>query len=130
MSLSEQQWNVFNQYCPSRTTLARIASKWTAMLVTALADKPLRFTELRTIIDGISAKVLTDTLQALEHDGIVQRHVYGEVPPWVEYELTSLGHTLHEPIAALRIWAETNMPAVLAARQQYDSRIPKPLARI
>jgi DNA-binding HxlR family transcriptional regulator len=108
--------------CPSRTSLARIANKWTAMVVIALSSGRMRFRDLRTTVDGISAKVLTDTLRDLERDGIVTRHVYAEVPPRVEYELTLLGRTLHMPLEALGRWAEEHIEEVLAAREEYDAR--------
>ncbi|WP_210579703.1 helix-turn-helix domain-containing protein [Streptomyces sp. GESEQ-4] len=108
--------------CPSRTSLARIANKWTAMVVIALSGGRMRFRDLRTTVDGISAKVLTDTLRDLERDGIVTRHVYAEVPPRVEYELTALGRTLHTPLEALGRWAEQYIEEVLAARDEYDTR--------
>src|SRR5918999_6412286 len=104
--MSNPPWNIMLASCPSRTSLARIANKWTAMVVIALSAGPMRFRDLRTGVDGISAKVLTETLRDLERDGLVTRHVYGEVPPRVEYELTPLGRTLHEPLLALSRWAE------------------------
>jgi DNA-binding HxlR family transcriptional regulator len=114
-------WNVLVSTCPSRTSLARIANKWTAMVVIALADRRLRFGELRTVVDGISGKVLTDTLRDLERDGLVERRAYAEVPPRVEYELTALGRTLHEPLLALSRWAEEYIAEVLVARETYDA---------
>ncbi|MEU6708218.1 winged helix-turn-helix transcriptional regulator [Streptomyces wuyuanensis] len=116
------EFNVMTATCPSRTSLARIANKWTAMVVIALSADTMRFRDLRTTVDGISAKVLTDTLRDLERDGLVTRHVYAEVPPRVEYELTVLGRTLHRPLEALSRWAEEHTDAVLAARDQYDAR--------
>ena len=118
----QPDWNVLVSTCPSRTSLARIANKWTAMVVIALADRRLRFGELRTVVDGISGKVLTDTLRDLERDGLVDRHVFAEVPPRVEYELTALGRTLHEPLLGLSLWAEEHIADVLTARKDYDSR--------
>ncbi|MGW0828101.1 winged helix-turn-helix transcriptional regulator [Streptomyces sp. NPDC002845] len=115
-------FNVMTATCPSRTSLARIANKWTAMVVIALSSGRMRFRDLRTTVDGISAKVLTDTLRDLERDGLVTRHVYAEVPPRVEYELTSLGRTLHMPLEALGRWAEEHIEEVLAAREEYDTR--------
>lgn len=115
-------FNVMTATCPSRTSLARIANKWTAMVVIALSSGRMRFRDLRTTVDGISAKVLTDTLRDLERDGLVTRHVYAEVPPRVEYELTALGRTLHMPLEALGRWAEEHIEQVLAAREQYDAR--------
>jgi DNA-binding HxlR family transcriptional regulator len=113
-------FNVLTATCPSRTSLARIANKWTAMVVIALSDGKLRFGDLRTVVDGISGKVLTDTLRDLERDGLVARHVYAEMPPRVEYELTVLGRTLHAPLQALGRWAEEHIEEVLAARETYD----------
>jgi DNA-binding HxlR family transcriptional regulator len=119
----QPDWNVLVSTCPSRTSLARIANKWTAMVVIALGDRRLRFGELRTVVDGISGKVLTDTLRDLERDGLVERRAYAEVPPRVEYELTALGRTLHEPLLALSRWAEEHISEVLVARETYDSRM-------
>ncbi|MBP5941965.1 winged helix-turn-helix transcriptional regulator [Streptomyces acidiscabies] len=115
-------FDILTATCPSRTSLARIANKWTAMVVIALTGGPLRFGDLRTTVDGISAKVLTDTLRDLERDGIVTRHSYTEVPPRVEYELTDLGRSLHAPLEALGRWAEEHMAEVMAAREDYDAR--------
>jgi DNA-binding HxlR family transcriptional regulator len=119
----QPDWNVLVSTCPSRTSLARIANKWTAMVVIALGDRKLRFGELRTVVDGISGKVLTDTLRDLERDGLVERRAYAEVPPRVEYELTALGRTLHEPLLALSRWAEEYIADVLVARETYDARM-------
>jgi DNA-binding HxlR family transcriptional regulator len=108
--------------CPSRTSLARIANKWTAMIVIALSRGSLRFGQVRQVVDGISGKVLADTLRDLERDGIVSRTAYDEMPPRVEYELTPLGHTLREPLTALGRWAETHIEQVEAARAAYDAK--------
>ncbi|WP_026119884.1 winged helix-turn-helix transcriptional regulator [Nocardiopsis ganjiahuensis] len=115
-------FDVLTATCPSRTSLARIANKWTAMVVIALSSGRMRFGDLRAKVDGISGKVLTDTLRDLERDGLVTRHVYAEVPPRVEYELTALGHTLQKPLRALGDWAEEHITEVLAARESYDIR--------
>jgi DNA-binding HxlR family transcriptional regulator len=114
--------NVLTATCPSRTSLARIANKWTAMVVIALDDGPLRFGDLRTAVEGISGKVLTETLRELERDGLVTRHAHGGMPPRVEYELTALGRTLHAPLRALGRWAEEHIEEVLVARETYDAR--------
>jgi DNA-binding HxlR family transcriptional regulator len=115
-------WNVMLATCPSRTSLARIANKWTAMIVIALSERRMRFGDLRTTVAGISGKVLTDTLRDLERDGIVARHAYAEIPPRVEYELTALGRTLSEPLGALGRWAEEYFDQVQEARDAFDAR--------
>lgn len=115
------QWNVLAATCPSRTSLARIANKWTAMIVIALGPGRLRFRDLRATVEGISGKVLTDTLRDLERDGILTRHAYAEVPPRVEYELTDLGRTLFGPLRTLGTWAEDHIEDVERARDAYDS---------
>lgn len=115
-------WNVMVSTCPSRTSLAKIANKWTAMIVIALSDGSLRFGELRDAVAGISGKVLADTLRDLERDGIVSRTAYDQMPPRVEYELTPLGQTLREPLTALGRWAEQYIEDVLRARDSYDDR--------
>jgi DNA-binding HxlR family transcriptional regulator len=118
----QPDWNVLVSTCPSRTSLARIANKWTAMVVVVLGRGTLRFGDLRTAVEGISGKVLTETLRDLERDGLVERHVYAEMPPRVEYELTTLGCTLHTPLLALSHWAEEHIAEVLEARDAYDAR--------
>jgi DNA-binding HxlR family transcriptional regulator len=115
-------FNVLTATCPSRTSLARIANKWTAMVVIVLSDGRMRFGDLRAAVDGISGKVLTETLRDLERDGLVARYVYAEMPPRVEYELTALGSTLHAPLQALGRWAEEHIAEVLVARESYDAR--------
>jgi DNA-binding HxlR family transcriptional regulator len=92
------------------------------LVVSALHDKTLRFTELRARVGGVAPKVLTQTLRALERDGIVKRRVYAEVPPRVEYSLTRLGASLTEPIEAIQAWAEEHVSRVLTARERYDDR--------
>lgn len=122
-------WNVMIATCPSRTSLAKIANKWTAMIVIALSDGPVRFGALREAVDGISGKVLTETLRDLERDGVVSRTMYNEMPPRVEYELTPLGQSLRHPLTALGRWAEAHIEDVLRARADFDERTtsPRPL---
>lgn len=120
----EQMWNVLSSSCPSRTSLAKIANKWTAMVVVSLGSGPLRFGELRTRVQGISPKVLTDTLRDLERDGMASRHVFPHIPPHVEYELTDLGHSLFEPLSGLVAWAECHLEEVQEHRADYDAKTP------
>jgi DNA-binding HxlR family transcriptional regulator len=116
----EPDWNVLTSTCPSRTSLARIANKWTAMIVIVLGRGRTRFRDLKSAVEGISGKVLTETLRDLERDGLVNRIVFNEVPPRVEYELTELGQTLHGPLSAIGQWAEAHIVEVLDARERYD----------
>jgi len=110
-------YDVMAASCPSRTVLHRIGARWTIFVVTALAEGPMRFTALKTRIEGITPKVLTETLRALEQDGLVGRTVFPVNPPHVEYALTDLGRALWEPLSAVRSWAETHVPQILAARE-------------
>jgi DNA-binding HxlR family transcriptional regulator len=110
----------FSADCPSRTVLDRIGDRWTALVVVCLADRSHRFSELSRRIEGVSQKMLTQTLRGLERDGLVTRTVHAEVPPRVEYELTAAGRTLTGPIEALDAWARTHLDEVLAARRRYD----------
>ena len=120
--------NVYDESCPTRRMLDLIADKWTALIIGLLADGPHRFAALHRQIAGISEKMLTQTLRSLERDGLVQRTVFAEVPPRVEYALTPLGQTLCEPLAALRAWVEAHSAAITAAQQAYDRRSPGSVA--
>lgn len=113
--------NVFDPDCPSRVVLDRVAEKWTGLVILALSAGTLRFGELRERVGGVAPKVLTQTLRALERDGLVTRTVYAEVPPRVEYTLTDLGASLREPLATVQAWAEQNAGRVLAARDRAES---------
>jgi DNA-binding HxlR family transcriptional regulator len=110
------QPNVLDQNCESRQALDRIADKWTALVVYALVGGPRRHGELRRAIDGISQKMLTQTLRSMEQDGLVAREVVGQIPPHVVYSLTPLGRTLEEPLTAICRWAMDHLPEVQAAR--------------
>jgi DNA-binding HxlR family transcriptional regulator len=112
--------NVYADTCPTRHVLDLIGDKWATLIVGLLEERPQRFAALHRQIGGISQKMLTQTLRRLERDGLVQRTVYAEVPPRVEYALTPLGQTLCAPLAALRAWAEANIGAVQAAQRRYD----------
>jgi DNA-binding HxlR family transcriptional regulator len=103
-----------------RVGLDRLADRWSALLLAALHARPLRFAELRARADGISDKMLTQTLRGLERDGLVARHDHGTLPPRVEYALTDLGRTLLEPLAAMCAWNEQHGEQVSTARSHYD----------
>lgn len=113
-------WDVFNSQCPTRQVLDRIADKWTVLIIRRLADGTLRFAQLRRAVDGISQKVLTNTLRGLERDGIVTRRIYASVPPRVEYSLTNLGRSLGDLAQGICRWAEANIEQVQEARSVYD----------
>ena len=92
--------------CPVATTVALIGSKWKLLILRNLMARPWRFNELKKDLNGVSQKVLTDSLRSLEEDGIVTRTVYPEVPPRVEYTLTDLGRSLKPILDAMQSWGE------------------------
>lgn len=100
--------DAFLKACPSRVLLARIAEKWTLLVLVALRDGPLRFGALRRTVEGVSQKMLTQTLRALEGDSLVTRHLYDEMPLRVEYELTDRGQSLLPLADQFKRWAEAN----------------------
>ena len=114
--------NLYTSDCPTRQVLDRIADKWTTLILGLLEGGPQRFSALQRGIGGISQKMLTQTLRGLERDGLVQRTIYPEVPPRVEYQLTLLGETLCGPIAAIQHWAENHIEEVIMAQNEYDAR--------
>ncbi|MDR6770229.1 helix-turn-helix domain-containing protein [Azospirillum sp. BE72] len=106
--------------CPTRQALDRIADKWTVLILGLLEGGPMRFNQLRREIEGISQKMLSQTLKSLERDGLVSRKVFATVPVTVEYAITPLGATLAETLVPLRVWAETHIAQVLESRAAYD----------
>jgi len=120
--VTRQKPNVLDQQCESRQALDRIADKWSILIVYALVDGPLRHGELRRTIQGISQKMLTQTLRSMESDGLVARDVKKTVPPHVEYSLTPLGRTLMDPLVAICQWAMGHLPEVRKARQRAERK--------
>jgi DNA-binding HxlR family transcriptional regulator len=109
--------------CHAREILARVGDKWSVYVIHVLNSAgTLRFNELRSQVEGISQRMLTVTLRGLERDGLVVRTVYPEVPPRVEYKLTSLGSTLRQLVCGLVDWSGAHLPEVDAARAAYDAR--------
>ena len=92
--------------CPVATTVALIGSKWKLLIIRNLRQRPWRFNELKKDLQGVSQKVLTDSLRSLEEDGVIVRTVYPEVPPRVEYSLTELGRSLKPILDAMWNWGE------------------------
>ena len=115
--------DAFDPDCPTRVVLDRIGDKWTVLVIGALEGGPLRFTEVRSRIGGVAPKVLTQTLRAMERDGLLTRTVHAQVPPRVDYKLTALGASLTAPIAMLTDWAETHLTQILASREGYDAAL-------
>jgi DNA-binding HxlR family transcriptional regulator len=121
VTIDDARGDAFDPDCPTRVVLDRIGDKWTVLVIGALEGGSLRFSELRARIGGVAPKVLTQTLRAMERDGLLTRTVHAQVPPRVDYELTVLGASLTAPIATLTDWAETHLSRILAARDSYDS---------
>lgn len=115
--MSLRPGSVFLTDCPARLAIELIATKWTVVTIFALSKGPLRHGELVELIGGVSRKVLTQTLRRLQDSGLVERRVFAEAPPRVEYSLTELGRSLEEPIAMLTEWARTNGDAVVGFQE-------------
>ncbi|MGW2029876.1 MULTISPECIES: winged helix-turn-helix transcriptional regulator [Streptomyces] len=113
-------YNVFAKACPSRGTLEHVTGRWGGLTLGALYEGPLRFNELRRRVDGVSEKMLSQTLHALERDGLVHREAQPTNPPRVDYELTALGRQVAERLLALIHCVEGAMDDVLASRARYD----------
>jgi len=110
--------------CPVDSLMPRLGDKWTIHVVARLQEadnNQLRFSDLKRGIDGISQKMLTTVLRALERDGLVTRHVYPEVPPRVEYRLTNLGRELLPAMHAFMEWLEKSWPVIVKNRTVFDN---------
>ncbi|AEW99207.1 winged helix-turn-helix transcriptional regulator [Streptantibioticus cattleyicolor] len=130
---AKAEYNAFLAVCPSRQLLDRISDKWVVLILCALGDdasgqpgashgpRPMRYSELARLLAGVSQKMLTQTLRALERDGLLTRTVTPTVPVTVTYELTDLGLSLHHLTRGLRQWAQTHMDQVLTNREQHDA---------
>lgn len=109
--------------CPIRDVLDRVGDKWSILSILHLGRSgKLRFNELLHRIEGISQRMLTVTLRALERDGFVTRQVYAEVPPRVEYELTALGLSLLEQVLSLAVWAQEHMGEIITSRAKHKEQ--------
>jgi DNA-binding HxlR family transcriptional regulator len=109
--------SVFSSRCPSRRVMAVLAEKWTLLVVAQLANGPMRTSEIRRGVDGVSEKMLIQTLRKLESFGLVSRKSYPEVPPRVEYKLTALGRSLARLAGLFGKWVERNVVNLLKAEQ-------------
>lgn len=113
--------DAFLAVCPSRQVLARIGEKWTLLVLAALAEGPRRSGELHRRLEGVSRKVLTQTLRQLERDGLIQRCLLSSRPLHVEYRLSPLGTNLLPLVRDLKAWAERNFAAIALNRAAFDS---------
>ncbi|MGC5379612.1 winged helix-turn-helix transcriptional regulator [Micromonospora sp. DT68] len=115
-----RRYNAFLAECPGHEVLATLSDKWLTLVVSALADGPLRHSELARTVAGASQKMLTQTLRKLEREGLVSRTVTAGVPARVDYQLTPLGESLLPVQRAIKAWAETHIAEVHEARARYD----------
>ncbi|MCX5393435.1 helix-turn-helix domain-containing protein [Streptomyces sp. NBC_00094] len=120
-------YDVFARACPSRGTLEHVTGRWGSLTLGALHDGTFRFNELRRRVDGVSEKMLSQTLHALERDGLVHREAQPTNPPRVDYRLTPLGREIAERLIGLIMLVEGRMPEVEAAREAYDTERAAPV---
>lgn len=113
-------WDPLCSTCPSRTILSHVADKWTLLVLGLLSSGPVRFNELRRQVQGISQKMLSQTLKNLERYGLVARQAFPTVPVTVEYSATDMGQTLMSTIDALRHWTIAHADQVFEAQARYD----------
>lgn len=118
--------DAFARICPSRAVLARVGEKWSMLALAALEGGPVRFGDLRRRLEGVSQKVLSQTLRGLERDGLLVRDVYDERLPRVEYRLAERGRTLLPWVAGLKAWAEENLKDIERANAAFDRGAPAP----
>jgi DNA-binding HxlR family transcriptional regulator len=127
--MSDVIYDVLNPNCPTQQVLDRIASKWTMLVILALGERPMRYAQLQRRVVGVTKKMLTQTLRALERDGLVARRVYQTVPVQTEYELTSLGASLAHAVSGIRAWASANVDGIERARARFDEPAHGPNTR-
>jgi DNA-binding HxlR family transcriptional regulator len=108
--------------CSVRDVLGRVGDKWSLHVIYLLADGPMRFTDVKRQVEGISQRMLTVTVRGLERDGLVRRTVYPVVPPRVDYALTPLGLTLFDAVKHLMVWTQEHVHDIDRARRSYDAR--------
>jgi DNA-binding HxlR family transcriptional regulator len=117
----EFAFDVMAVRCPSRPVLEHVTGRWGSLVLIALRRGPSRFNELRRLVSGVSEKMLSQSLHALERDGIVVREVHSTIPPRVEYSLTPLGEQTADKLWEFVVHLENSMPSILTAQQDYDS---------
>lgn len=120
--MDEFAFDVFARNCTSRETMEHVTGRWGVLAMVALLDGKTRFNALRRRVDGISEKMLSQTLQALERDGLVLREARPTIPPHVEYSLTPVGKEVADKLFEFIELLESRMPEVMAARASYEKR--------
>lgn len=124
MSFEELAFDVFAKNCTSRPVMDTVAGRWGILSMAALLDGTHRFNELRRRVDGVSEKMLAQTLHALERDGLVLRTVQSTIPPRVEYSLTDAGRRVAAKLIELIDLLEAEMPGITVAQARYDNATP------
>lgn len=121
--MKKEKSDLITEICPIRNVVSRFGDKW-SLLVLLVIDRGgvIRFNELGRMIPDISTRVLSTTLKTLEADGLIDRKVYAQVPPKVEYSLTETGKSLIPLLMQLTEWAQTNMKKVMEHRSEYETR--------
>lgn len=114
-----QEWPQESEFI--REVLDRVGDKWSVLVISTLGHESLRYSDLQASVHGISQRMLTVTLKALERDGLLTRTAYPEVPPRVEYELTDLGRSLLDVVMTLATWAAAHYEDVAASRREHDA---------
>ena len=114
--------NLYSGLCPSRNLLSLVGTKWAMLLIGVLRAGPVRTGALRRTIGGISQKMLTQTLRDLERSGLIDRICYDEVPPRVEYQLTTLGRSLSDLVLEIEAWVTRNYPRISQLQQKFDTQ--------
>ena len=126
MSKMTKENNSIIEICPIRNVVARFGDKWSLLALVVINERGVvRFNELCRLIPDISTRVLSTTLRTLEADGLIDRKVYAQVPPKVEYRLTATGESLIPLIMQLTDWAQKNMKNVMSHRQAYLSSVAR-----
>lgn len=113
--------DLYNRNCPTRVVLDHVMGRWGGLILGALRSGTLRFAELQRVVDGVSEKMLAQTLRALERDGLIARKSYPVVPPHVEYSLTPLGRECAEHVWALADWIEAHLRDLVDAQRRHDA---------
>jgi DNA-binding HxlR family transcriptional regulator len=121
-SAASNKYDLGEAMCPYRLVLEHVTSRWGVLVLIELLERPYRFSELRRAIGRVSEKMLTQTLQTLERDGLVHRDAKPVIPPRVDYSLTDLGREAAEQVRGLALWTKDRMGEVQKAREVYDAR--------